>query len=309
MSRSSGSKNLSDAAGSLAVAPEMPALFPPFRRRRGLSGLISRHIASAVGIAILIAILGMALLADYLGTVDPYKLSPAFRNRDPSSVYWFGTDMLGRDVYSRVVYGARVSLVVGFSVAVLSTVLGLTIGLISGFIRWSDSLLMRVMDGIMSIPPILLAIALMALAGGSVVNVIVAITVAEVPRVARLVRGVVLSLRDQTYIDGAIAAGTTTPMIIWRHILPNTLAPLSVQATYICASAMIIEAILSFIGAGTPPSIPSWGNIMADGRALWQVKPHIVFFPAVFLSLTVLAVNLVGDGLRDRLDPRMAKKS
>ena len=287
----------------------MPALFPPFRRRRGLSGLISRHIASAVGIAILIAILGMALLADYLGTVDPYKLSPAFRNRDPSSVYWFGTDMLGRDVYSRVVYGARVSLVVGFSVAVLSTVLGLTIGLISGFIRWSDSLLMRIMDGIMSIPPILLAIALMALAGGSVVNVIVAITVAEVPRVARLVRGVVLSLRDQAYIDGAIAAGTTTPMIIWRHILPNTLAPLSVQATYICASAMIIEAILSFIGAGTPPSIPSWGNIMADGRALWQVKPHIVFFPAVFLSLTVLAVNLVGDGLRDTLDPRMAKKS
>ena len=152
------------------------------------------------------------------------------------------------------------------------------------------------------------AVALMALTRGSVGNVITAITIAEIPRVSRLVRGVVLSLREQPYVDGAIAAGTRTPMIIWRHILPNTLAPLTVQATYICASAMITEAILSFIGAGTPPIIPSWGNIMADGRALWQVKPYIVFFPAIFLSVTVLAVNLLGDGLRDALDPRMAKR-
>ena len=121
-------------------------------------------------------------------------------------------------------------------------------------------------------------------------------------------RGVVLTLREQPYVDAAVAAGTTTPMIILRHILPNTLAPLTVQATYICGSAMIIESILSFIGAGTPPIIPSWGNIMADGRTLWQVKPYIIFFPAIFLSLTVLAVNLLGDGLRDALDPRMAKR-
>jgi peptide/nickel transport system permease protein len=167
---------------------------------------------------------------------------------------------------------------------------------------------MRAMDGIMSIPPILLAIALMALTRASVENVIMAITIAEFPRVARLTRGVVLTLREQPYVDAAIAAGTRTPMIILRHILPNTLAPLTVQATYICGSAMLIEAILSFIGAGTPPIIPSWGNIMADGRALWQVKPYIIFFPAVFLSLTVLAVNLVGDGLRDALDPRFAKR-
>jgi peptide/nickel transport system permease protein len=211
-------------------------------------------------------------------------------------------------VYSRVLYGTRVSLTVGFSVAICASAIGLTIGLISGFIRVADAIIMRIMDGMMSIPSILLAIALMALTRGSVGNVILAITIAEIPRVSRLVRGVVLSLREQPYVDAAVASGTRTPMIILRHILPNTLAPLMVQATYICASAMITEAILSFIGAGTPPIIPSWGNIMAEGRALWQVKPYIVFFPAVFLSITVLAVNLLGDGLRDALDPRMAKR-
>jgi len=244
-------------------------------------------------------------LAPYLGTVDPTALAPAKRTREPSAVFWFGSDMLGRDIYSRVLFGTRVSLLVGFSVALLSSVAGLAIGLVAGFLRWADGFVMRIMDGLMSIPPILLAIALMALTRGSVGNVILAITIAEVPRVSRLVRGVVLSLREQPYVDAAVASGTRTPMIILRHILPNTLAPMLVQATYICASAMIVEAILSFIGAGTPPTIPSWGNIMAEGRALWQVKPYIVFFPAAFLSVTVLAVNLLGDGLRDALDPKL----
>jgi peptide/nickel transport system permease protein len=243
-----------------------------------------------------------------LWTVDPTALAPIKRTRTPSAEYWFGTDAFGRDIYSRVLYGARVSLLVGFAVAVLSSIIGLAIGLVSGYIRTLDGMIMRVMDGLMSIPPILLAIALMALTRASVQNVILAITIAEIPRVSRLVRGVVLSLREQPYVDAAIAAGTTTPMIILRHILPNTIAPLTVQATYICGSAMIIESILSFIGAGTPPMIPSWGNIMADGRTLWQVKPYIILFPAIFLSLTVLAVNLLGDGLRDALDPRMAKR-
>jgi peptide/nickel transport system permease protein len=291
----------------IAVAPDLPDLLPAVNLGRGIIGFLRRHPTIAVGGTLLILMLLMAVLAPYLGTVDPTALATARRTRPPSAEHWFGTDMLGRDLYSRVIYGARVSLLVGFSVAAFASVIGLAIGLFAGFVRWADAILMRVMDGLMSIPPILLAVALMALTRGSVGNVIVAITIAEIPRVSRLVRSVVLSLREQPYVDAAVAAGTRTPMIILRHILPNTLAPMTVQATYICASAMIVEAILSFIGAGTPPITPSWGNIMAEGRALWQVKPFIVFFPAVFLSVTVLSVNLLGDGWRDALDPRMAK--
>jgi peptide/nickel transport system permease protein len=296
------------ARSDVAAAADLPDIMPPVKVRRGLVGFAWRHPAIAIGGALLVAMLFIAVFAPWLGTVDPTALAPARRTREPSALYWFGTDMLGRDIYSRVLFGARVSLTVGFSVALLASVAGLAIGLVSGFLRWADGFIMRVMDGIMSIPPILLAIALMALTRGSVGNVITAITIAEIPRVARLVRSVVLSLREQPYVDAAVAAGTRTPMIILRHILPNTIAPITVQATYVCASAMIIEAILSFIGAGTPPTIPSWGNIMAEGRALWQVKPYIVFFPAVFLSITVLAVNLLGDGMRDALDPRMVKR-
>ena len=292
----------------IAAAPELPDLFPPVKLRRGLTGFAWRHPAIAIGGALMLAMLFIAISAPYLGTLDPTAIAPARRTRAPSVAFWFGTDMLGRDIYSRVLYGTRVSLTVGFAVATLASLAGLAIGLVSGFIRWADGIIMRVMDGLMSIPPILLAVALMALTRGSVGNVITAITIAEIPRVSRLVRSVVLSLREQPYVDAAVAAGTRTPMIILRHILPNTLAPMTVQATFICASAMIVESILSFIGAGTPPNIPSWGNIMAEGRALWQVKPFIVFFPAVFLSLTVLAVNLLGDGLRDMLDPRFARR-
>jgi len=275
--------------------------------RRGVIGFLRNHPTVAIGGALLLLLVIIGVFAPFFGTVDPTAIAPAKRTRMPSADLWFGTDALGRDIYSRVLYGTRVSLTVGLSVALAASLIGLSIGLVAGFLRWADGVLMRCMDGLMSIPPILLAVALMALTRGSVGNVILAITVAEIPRVARLVRGVVLSLREQPYVDGAVASGTRTPMVILRHILPNTMAPMLVQATYICASAMITEAILSFIGAGTPPTIPSWGNIMAEGRALWQVKPYIVFFPAAFLSVTVLAVNLVGDGLRDALDPRMAK--
>jgi peptide/nickel transport system permease protein len=291
----------------LVIAQPLPELMLPVKVRRGVLGFLRNNPTVAVGSILLLCLVLVGIFAPYLWTVDPTALAPAKRTRPPSADFWFGTDALGRDVYSRVLYGTRVSLTVGLSVALLATLAGLAIGLVSGFVRWADSIVMRVMDGLMSIPPILLAIALMALTRGSVGNVIMAITVAEIPRVSRLVRGVVLSLREQAYVDAAIACGTRTPMIILRHILPNTLAPMLVQATYVCASAMIVESILSFIGAGTPPTIPSWGNIMAEGRALWQVKPYIVFFPAAFLSVTVLAVNLVGDGLRDALDPRMAK--
>jgi peptide/nickel transport system permease protein len=292
----------------IAAAPSFPDILPPIKLRRGAVGFLHSHPTIAVGGTLLLLVAMIAVLAPYLWTIDPTALAPAKRTREPSAEFWFGTDMLGRDLYSRVLYGTRISLTVGLSVASLASLAGLTIGLVSGFLRWADGIIMRVMDGLMSIPPILLAVALTALTRGSVGSVITAITIAEIPRVSRLVRGVVLSLREQPYVDAAVAAGTRPPMIILRHILPNTLAPMTVQATYICASAMITEAILSFIGAGTPPTIPSWGNIMAEGRALWQVKPYIVAFPALFLSLTVLAVNLLGDGLRDALDPRMAKR-
>lgn len=291
----------------LVVAPQLPDLLLPVKVHRGVLGFLRNNPTVAIGGLLLLGLVLIGIFAPYLGTVDPTALAPAKRTRPPSADFWFGTDALGRDIYSRVLYGTRVSLTVGLSVAVLATFAGLVIGLASGFVRWADTIIMRFMDGLMSIPPILLAVALMALTRGSVGNVIMAISVAEIPRVSRLVRGVVLSLREQAYVDAAVASGTQTPMIILRHILPNTLAPILVQATYVCASAMIVESILSFIGAGTPPTIPSWGNIMAEGRALWQVKPFIVFFPAAFLSVTVLAVNLLGDGLRDALDPRMTK--
>ncbi len=291
-----------------AAAPVLADVLPPVKQRGRVMTFIRRHPTIVIGGFLMLVMLCIAIFAPYLGTVDPTALAPARRTREPSATYWFGTDMLGRDIYSRVMYGARVSLIVGFSVALLSSAIGTAIGTVSGFIRLLDSIVMRVMDGLMSIPPILLAIALMALTRASVQNVIIAITVPEIPRVARLIRGIVLTLREQPYVDAAVAAGTRLPVIIWKHILPNTLAPLMVNATFICASAMITEAALSFIGAGTPPIVPSWGNIMAEGRALWQVKPYIVFFPAVFLCVTVLAVNLLGDGLRDALDPRLAKR-
>jgi peptide/nickel transport system permease protein len=295
------------APPALAVAETLPDIITYRPQRAGLAGIVIRHTAASSGVLLLILLVLVALFAPLLGTVDPLAIAPAMRARPPSAAFWFGTDMLGRDLYSRVIYGTRVSLTVGFSVATVATTFGTAIGLVSGYVKWVDSVVMRLMDAVMSIPSILLAIALVALTRASVENVVAAIAVAEIPRVGRLVRGVVFSLRELAYVEAAVSSGTSSTLVLWRHILPNAVAPIIVQATYICASAMIVEATLSFIGAGTPPTIPSWGNIMADGRALWQVKPYIVLFPAVFLSLTVLAVNMVGDGLRDALDPRLAK--
>jgi peptide/nickel transport system permease protein len=287
------------------VAGKSRSMSPTWKRFRDA---FRRHPTALIGGAILIAMVAIAIAAPWVGTVDPLAVFPSKRLHPPSAESWFGTDMLGRDVYSRVVYGARVSLIVGLAVAALSTLLGLAIGLVTGYVRRLDAVVMRVMDGLMSIPSVLLAIALMALTKASIGNVIVAITLAEMPRVVRLVRSLVLSLREQPYVEAAIAAGTTLPRILVRHILPNIVAPLLVQGTYVCGSAMITEAILSFIGAGTPPNIPSWGNIMAEGRSLVQIAGYLIIFPGICLSLTVLAVNLLGDGMRDALDPRLARR-
>ena len=290
------------------IAPPIAAaksVSPTWRRFREA---FRRHPTALIGGAILLVMVAMAIFAPWLHTIDPQQVFPIKRLRPPSATSWFGTDMLGRDVYSRVIYGARVSLVVGLAVALLSTLLGLAIGLVTGYLRRLDAVVMRIMDGLMSIPSVLLAIALMALTKASMGNVIVAITIAEVPRVVRLVRSLVLTLREQPYVEAAIASGTTLSLVLLRHILPNIVAPLLVQGTYVCGSAMITEAILSFIGAGTPPNIPSWGNIMAEGRSLVQIASYLIIFPGIFLSLTVLAVNLLGDGMRDALDPRLARR-
>ena len=289
-----------------ATVDSTPKSVSPTRQR--FTDAFRRHPTAIAGGVVLLAMVLIALFAPWLGTVDPQAVAPIRRLKPPSAEFWFGSDMLGRDVYSRVLYGARVSLAVGIAVAFVSTLVGLAIGLVTGFIRWLDAIVMRIMDGLMSIPPVLLAIALMALSRASIGNVILAITLAEVPRVVRLVRSLVLTLREQPYVEAAVAAGTTLPRILVRHILPNTMAPLLVQATYVCASAMITEAILSFIGAGTPPNIPSWGNIMAEARSLFQIAAYLIYFPGIFLSLTVLAVNLLGDGMRDALDPRLARR-
>jgi len=280
----------------------------PDIRRFSLWTAVRRNPTIAIGAVLLAVLLVIAVLAPWIAHSDPLKIAPVNRLRPPSERWWFGTDQFGRDVFSRTVYGARISLIVGLSVAAISSVLGLALGLACGYFRRVDGVVMRVMDGLMAIPSILLAIALITLSRPGLGIVIVAIVIPEVPRIVRVVRSVVLSIRAQPYVESAIAGGTKNWKLLTRHILPNTLAPLIVQSTYVCASAMLIEAGLSFLGAGVPPEVPSWGNIIAQGRNFFQIAPWIVLIPGGFLAVTVLAVNLLGDGLRDRLDPRLARR-
>jgi peptide/nickel transport system permease protein len=284
--------------------------------------LLIRNPSVIIGGVIMLLMALIALSAPWLGTMAPSSIDPTNRNKRPGAekvvadssgpgrvwVYRMGTDSLGRDVYSRVIYGARVSLIVGVTVALLSMFAGLAIGLVAGYIRWVDSVVMRFMDGLMAIPGILLAIALVSIWGSGLATVVLAIMIPEIPRVVRLVRSIVLSVREEPYVESAISVGTPLPKILVRHVLPNTIAPLIVQGTYVCASAILVEAILSFLGAGIPPETPTWGNIMAEGRVLFRVFPHNILFPGIFLAMTVLAVNMLGDGLRDTLDPRLAKR-
>ncbi|HEX3175877.1 MAG TPA: ABC transporter permease [Methylomirabilota bacterium] len=280
----------------------------PAVERHGLRGrlrrTLARHPTLVLGLAAMLLIVTGGVLAPVWRTGDPLEMRPAERLQAPSAEHWFGSDNFGRDVYTRTLYGTRVSLVVGAAVAVGSLVVGTALGLVIGFYRRLDSVMMRVMDGLMAIPAILLALALMALMKASVRNVIIALVIPEIPRVIRVVRASVLSLREHTMVEGARALGARTPRVLVRYILPALMAPLIVQATYICASAILFEAYLSFLGAGTPPHIPSWGNIMAEGKTYVQLAFWIILFPGLFLALTVLAINLIGDGLRETLDVR-----
>src|SRR5688572_17630663 len=284
--------------------------------------MIFRNWSVRIGGTALVLLFLISVLAPWLGTVDPTLFDAASRDLRPGATgeiltlegevikhtFLMGSDSFGRDIYSRVLYGTRVSLVVGMAAALLSLAFGVVLGLVAGYIRWLDGPLMRVMDGIMAIPAILIAIAVVALWRASLPTVIIAIAIPEIPRVTRLVRALVLSIREEPYVEAAVALGTSAPKIMFGHILPNTIAPLMVQGTYVCAFAILLEAILSFLGVGLPPDIPTWGNIMAEGRVQFVAYPHNVFFPGVFLALTVLAVNILGDGLRDTLDPKMAKR-
>jgi len=263
-----------------------------------------RHPTLIAGALCLLLIVIAGAFAPAWWTGDPLGLKPAQRLRAPSAEHWFGSDHFGRDIYTRTIYGTRISLTVGAAVSIVSLLIGTALGLVIGFYRRLDTTLMRVMDGLMAIPAILLALALMALMRASVRNVIIALVIPEIPRVVRLVRSLVLSLRETVMVEGARALGAPTPRILLFYILPALVAPLIVQGTYICASAMLLEAYLSFLGAGTPPIIPSWGNIMAEGRPYVQLAFWIILFPGLFLAVTVLAVNLVGDGLRDLLKVR-----
>jgi len=251
----------------------------------------------------------LSVLAPVLGTMDPIAIDPGRRFAGVSAEHWLGTDAFGRDTYSRVLYGARVSLIVGLGAMLASILLGLVIGVIAGYFRAADAIIMRVMDGIMAIPSILLAIALVSLTGGTLATVLVAIIVPEVPRVVRLVRGVILNVRSEPYVEAAVSLGSPLHRLLLRHMVPNTLAPLIVQGTFIFASAILTEATLSFLGAGLPTEIPSWGNMMADGRMYFQLQPGLVLYPGVVLALTLLSVNVLGDVLRDVLDPKMARRS
>jgi peptide/nickel transport system permease protein len=294
---------------SVAALLEHPFVEPPGAapsRWRRLATLARAHKLLAFSIAVFILLAVVALIAPWV-LPDPRSLNPVQRLRAPSWEHWFGTDHLGRSVFVRTVYGTRISLAVGTSVAIATTVLGLAIGLFAGFSRRWDGVIMRCMDGVMAIPGVLLAIALMALFGSDVRTVIVAITITEAPRMARLVRSLTLTVRSQPYVQAAVTHGARLPRLLLRHVLPNVTAPVLVQATYVFASAMILEAVLSFLGAGTPPDIPSWGNMLAEGRNYLSRAPWILAFPGVALALLVLLVNVSGDAWRDLLDPRLAR--
>jgi len=285
-------------------------------------GMILKNWSVRIGGSVIALLVVISLAAPWLGTVDPSLFDAGSRDLLPGKsgeittlegetlqhTFLMGSDSLGRDIYSRVIYGTRVSLLVGILCALVALVVGITCGLLSGYMRWLDGILMRFMDGIMAIPAILVAISLVAIWRGSITTVIIAIAIPEIPRVTRLVRSLVLSIREEPYVEAAVALGTPTWKILLGHILPNCVAPLVVQGTYICAFSILVEAILSFLGVGLPPDVPTWGNVMAEGRAQFNDYPHNIFFPGVFLAVTVLAVNILGDGMRDTLDPKMAKR-
>jgi len=289
----------------------MSGLASNFHHSRRAYGLWWRALTSGrislPAIAVLLVIVLLSLFAPIIAQHDPAEIAPALRLQPPSEAFLLGTDSYGRDLFARVVYGGRVSLLIGLGASAIGVIGGLTLGLIAGYFRAVDAAIMRGMDGVMAIPNVLLAIAVVALWGGHLAAVLLAITIPEIPRVTRLVRSIVLSAREEPYVEAAVALGTPSIVILYRHLMPNAIGPLLVQGTYICASAILLESILSFLGAGISPEVPTWGNIMADGRLYFQLRPSMILWPALLLSLTILSINILGDTARDWLDPRAAR--
>ncbi|WP_425330002.1 ABC transporter permease [Terrirubrum flagellatum] len=287
------------------VAPSLSpvrVIAPPSLLRR-----IGRQPGAAIGAVVLLLFVVAAIFAPLITGHDPTLLDPLARMKPPTGDHLFGTDRLGRDIFSRTIYSARISLSVASATTVLALLAGAALGMIAGYVRAFDALIMRIMDGVNAIPAVLLGIALMVLSGGAWITLVIAIALPKTPAVVRLIRSVVLTVREEPYIEAAIALGTSTPRILARHVLRNVIAPMIVIGSYVAASAIMAEAMLSFLGAGTPPEIPSWGNMITENRAVFQIAPWGVFFPSIFLGVAVWSVNLVGDGLRDMLDPRLAK--
>lgn len=287
------------------IPPPASAMQPILRALR----LPQFGLGSKIAAVVLAMTVTVTLLAHWIAPHDPLTMNPMLRLQGPTAGHLLGTDNYGRDIFSRVLIGGQLSLIIGIATATVSVLLGLVIGMVAGFFRTADAVIMRMMDALMAIPSILLAIALVALNGPSVGSVVAAITIPEVPRVVRLVRAVVLAAREEPYVEAAIALGTPMPKILIRHLVPNTLAPLIVQGTYILASAILTEAILSFLGAGVSTETPTWGNIMAEGRMFFRIKPELILYPGVVLSLCILSINLLGDAARDMLDPRLKKRT
>ena len=303
---SDSSTAVASQVAEIAAETAVPGTSAPTRSLRWR--WLRKNPTLILGALLLVAMAIISLAAPLIASQDPQAIDPIARLQSASAEHLFGTDALGRDVFSRTIWGGRVSLLVALSVAAAATAIGVILGLLAGFVRSVDAVIMRIMDGLMAIPDILLAIALMAVTKAGLGTIIVAITIPQVPRVVRLVRSLSLILREQLFVEAAHAIGTRLPVILWRHILPNILAPLIVQATFIAASAVLVEAVLSFLGVGVSPEIPSWGNMMAEGRNFIAVAFHIILYPGIFLAVTVLAINLMGDGLRDALDPRLARQ-
>lgn len=290
----------------MAQVPQPTSAMQPVLRALRLPHLGAGSKIAALVLAVIVV---LTLLAGWIAPHDPLAMNPMARLQGPIEGHPLGTDNFGRDIFSRVLIGGQLSLIIGIATAVVSVLLGLVIGMIAGFFRTADAIIMRAMDALMAIPSILLAIALVALNRPSVGSVIAAITIPEIPRVVRLVRAVVLSAREEPYVEAAIALGTPMRKILVRHLVPNTTAPLIVQGTYILASAILTEAILSFLGAGVSTETPTWGNIMAEGRLFFRIKPELILYPGIALSLCILSINLLGDAARDMLDPRLKKRA